>query len=405
MSNDNFNRFRVPAYFEVGSNKLTIFYKLQSLTPSMRPNPTNELATKPHYQILDGLRGVAAIIVVTFHLAEPFSTNNLDKFVNHGYLAVDFFFLLSGFVIGYAYDDRWQKTTVGNFFKRRVIRLQPMVILGMTLGAIGFYYTDSNLWPLIHTIPLWKMLLVLLIGYTILPVPLSLDIRGWEEMHPLNSVGWSLFFEYVANILYAVWIRKFSNMALSILVGVAAIALAHLAITNGDVSGGWTLNVEQVRIGFTRVMYPFFAGLLLSRIAKPTRIKNAFLWCSLLVAAVLYMPRIGGADSMWMNGIYDSICIIIVFPLIVYLGASGIMQSPKESKICKFLGDISYPLYMVHYPLVYFYVAWISNNKGMTMAQAWPYALLILVGGIVLSYVALKWYDEPVRKWLQRKFA
>lgn len=171
----------------------------------------NKLNTKLHYPILDGLRGVAAIIVVTFHLTEPLGTGHMDIIVNHGYLAVDFFFLLSGFVIGYAYDDRWPKMTIGNFFKRRIERLQPLVILGMTLGAIGFYFTDSTIWPLIHAIPLWKMLLVLLVGYTILPVPLSLDIRGWQEMHPLNSVGWSLFFEYIANILYAVWIRKFSK--------------------------------------------------------------------------------------------------------------------------------------------------------------------------------------------------
>lgn len=365
----------------------------------------NQLATKPHYPILDGLRGVAAIIVVTFHLCEPLAIGNLDKLVNHGYLAVDFFFLLSGFVMGYAYDDRWNKMTTGSFFKRRIERLQPMVVLGMTMGAIGFYFTDSTLWPLIHTIPVWKMLLVMLIGYTILPVPLSLDIRGWEEMHPLNSVGWSLFFEYISNILYAVWIRKWSKTALSILVIIAAIVLAHLAITNGDVSGGWTLNALHMRIGFTRVVYPFFAGLLLSRIMKPAQIKNAFLWCSLLIIIVLYMPRIGGAGHLWMNGIYESVCIIIVFPLIVYLGASGIIKNQTENKICKFLGDISYPLYMVHYPLVYFYVAWISNHKGVTIVQVWPYALLILTGAIVLAYAALKWYDEPVRKWLRKKFA
>jgi len=363
----------------------------------------NALITKPHYPILDGLRGVAAIIVVTFHLTEPLGTGHLDILVNHGYLAVDFFFLLSGFVIGYAYDDRWDKITIGSFFKRRIERLQPLVILGMTLGAIGFYFTDSTLWPLIHTVPIWKMLLVLLIGYTILPVPLSMDIRGWQEMHPLNSVGWSLFFEYIANILYAVWIRKFSKTALSVLVLVAAVALAHLAITNGDVSGGWTLNVEQGRVGITRTMYPFFAGLLLSRIANPTRIKHAFLWCSVLVAMVLYMPRIGGADHLWMNGIYESVCILVVFPLTVYLGASGEVHSEIERRICKFLGDISYPLYLVHYPLVYFYVAWISNHKGVTIIQAWPYALAILIGAIVLAYISLKCYDEPVRKWLRKK--
>ncbi|WP_316808063.1 acyltransferase [Pedobacter agri] len=369
----------------------------------MKPDLNPSLATKPHYPILDGLRGIAAIIVVTFHLAEPLGTGHLDIVVNHGYLAVDFFFLLSGFVMGYAYDDRWNKMNVANFFKRRIIRLQPMVVLGMTLGAIGFYFTDATIWPLIHTVPIWKMLLVMLIGYTILPIPLSMDIRGWQEMHPLNSVGWSLFFEYIANILYAVWIRKFSKRALTILVLIAAVALAHLAITNGDLSGGWTLNVEQVRVGLTRTMFPFFAGLLLSRIAKPTRIKNAFLWCSLLIAIVLYMPRIGGAQYLWMNGIYESVCVIIIFPLIVYLGASGMIQSQREQKICKFLGDLSYPLYLVHYPIVYFYVAWISNNKGITILQASPYALLILISAIMLAHLSLKWYDEPVRKWLQKK--
>ncbi|ASZ15081.1 acyltransferase [Chitinophaga pendula] len=366
---------------------------------------SNSLSPKPHYPILDGLRGVAAIIVVTFHLTEPLGTGHLDILVNHGYLAVDFFFLLSGFVIGYAYDDRWDKMTIGTFFKRRIERLQPMVVLGMTLGAIGFYFTDSTIWPLIHTVPLWKMLLVLIIGYTILPVPLSLDIRGWEEMHPLNSVGWSLFFEYIANILYAIGVRKCSKTVLTILVLIAAAALAHLAITspNGDVSGGWTLNAEQVRVGITRTMYPFFAGLLLSRIAKPIRIKQAFLWCSLLVALVLYMPRIGGVEHLWMNGLYESVCIIVVFPLIVYLGASGVVVTKMEQRICKFLGDISYPLYLVHYPLVYFYVAWISNHKGVTFAEIWPYALLILTGSVMLAYASLKWYDEPVRKWLSKK--
>jgi peptidoglycan/LPS O-acetylase OafA/YrhL len=365
---------------------------------------TARLVAKPHYPLLDGLRGVAAIIVVTFHLTEPLGTGHLDILVNHGYLAVDFFFLLSGFVIGYAYDERWPSMSIGAFLKRRILRLQPMVLLGMSLGAVGFYFTDSPIWPLIHTVPLWKLLLVLLIGYTALPVPLALDIRGWQEMHPLNSVGWSLFFEYLANILYAVGLHKLSNQALGIVVLLAALALAHLAITSptGDVGGGWTLNAEQVRVGLTRTMYPFFAGLLLSRLARPTRLKHAFLGCSLLLALVLYMPRLGGADRLWLNGVYESICIILVFPLLV-LGASGVVQTLTERRVCKFLGDISYPLYLVHYPLVYFYVAWISTHKGMTLGQAWPYALSILLGGIVLAYASLKWVDEPVRYWLHTK--
>ncbi|MEZ0609037.1 acyltransferase family protein [Fibrella sp. WM1] len=367
----------------------------------------NELGTKPHYQILDGLRGVAAIIVVLFHLTEPLASSHLDNKVNHGYLAVDFFFLLSGYVIGYAYDDRWDKLTIGGFLRRRFERLQPLVVLGMTLGAIGFYFTDSTIWPLIHTVPVWKLLVVMLIGYTLLPIPLSMDIRGWQEMHPLNSVGWSLFFEYIANILYALGLRKLSNKALAGFVALTGALLVHFALTNpnGDVTGGWTLNAEHMRIGITRTLFPFFAGLLLSRTARPVRIRHAFVWCSLLVAAVLFMPRLGGATYLWLNGLYEAVCIIVIFPLIVYIGASGVVHSRTEERICQFLGDLSYPLYMTHYVLVYFYVAWVSNHKGITLGQAWPYALLTFAGAIVLAYASLKLYDEPVRAWLRKKLA
>ena len=365
----------------------------------------NELGTRPHYQVLDGLRGVAALIVVVFHLTEPLASSHLDNVVNHGYLAVDFFFLLSGFVIGYAYDDRWDKLTIGGFLRRRFERLQPLVVLGMTLGAIGFYFTDSTIWPLIHTVPVWKLLVVMLIGYTLLPLPLSMDIRGWQEMHPLNSVGWSLFFEYIANMLYALGLRKLSNSALAVVVLLAGAVLLHLSVTslNGDVAGGWTLNADHMRIGMTRTLFPFFAGLLLSRVSRPIAINHAFVWCSLLVAAVLLMPRIGGKAHLWLNGAYEAFCIIIVFPLIVYMGASGVARSQTEDKICQFLGNISYPLYMTHYVLVYFYVAWVSNQKGITLGQAWPYALLTFSGAIALAYTSLKLYDEPVRAWLRNK--
>ncbi|SDF13171.1 Peptidoglycan/LPS O-acetylase OafA/YrhL, contains acyltransferase and SGNH-hydrolase domains [Dyadobacter soli] len=346
---------------------------------------------------------MAAIIVVFFHLTEPLATSRLDNVVNHGYLAVDFFFLLSGFVVGYAYDDRWDRLTIGSFLLRCFKRLQPLVVLGMTLGAIGFYFTDSPIWPLIHTVPAWKLIVVMLIGWTVLPIPLSMDIRGWQEMHPLNSVAWSLFFEYIANVLYALGLRKLSNKALACFVVLAGAVLLHFAVTspNGDVTGGWTLNFEHMRVGITRTIFPFFAGLLLSRVARPGQVKNAFLWCSLLIAAVLLMPRIGGAEHLWMNGLFEAFCIIIVFPLIVYLGASGLVHGPMETRICKFLGDLSYPLYMTHYVLVYFYVAWVSNHKGITLLEAWPYALLTFAGAVALAYASWKWYDEPVRRMLR----
>lgn len=106
--------------------------------------------SKPHYPLLDGLRGVAAFIVVWYHIFEGFQfaggKPTID-FINHGYLAVDFFFILSGFVIGYAYDDRWGKTlTLGGFFRRRLIRLHPMVVMGATIGLISFLLTGMERW-------------------------------------------------------------------------------------------------------------------------------------------------------------------------------------------------------------------------------------------------------------------
>lgn len=366
---------------------------------------TGALSTKPHFAILDGLRGVAALLVVAFHLCEAHATSPLDQLINHGYLAVDFFFLLSGFVIGYAYDDRWGRLTLKGFFKARLIRLQPLVVLGMVIGAAGFYFQDSPLWPAIHQVPVWKTLLLMAIGCTLLPVPVSMDIRGWQEMHPLNGPGWSLFFEYIANVLYALGARKLSNAALAGLVALAGAALVHLAVTSpaGDVVGGWSLNAPQLRIGFTRMLFPFFAGLLLSRVAPLAAVKHAFLWCSLLLVLVLAFPRVGGAGHPWLNGLYDSLSIVLLFPLVVWLGASGQVAGAGASRICAFLGAISYPIYITHYPLIYIYTGWVSAHK-VSLQQALPVTLLTFAAAIGLAYACLKLYDEPVRQWLKRKF-
>lgn len=230
--------------------------------------------------------------------------------------------------------------SIGNFFKRRLIRLQPMVIMGMIIGAVLFYFQDSTaLWPTINEVPVWKMLLVMVIGFTLIPVPTSLDIRGWAEMHPPNGPDWSLFYEYIANILYALFVRKFSKTALSILVFLAGCALFHLAVTspNGDIIGGWSLTPEQMHIGFARMMYPFFAGVLLFRTGKLIQIKNAFFCCSLLVIIALAMPRVGGSEHLWMNGVYDSAVVILFFPLVIFLAASGEIKSKFAGRVCSFL--------------------------------------------------------------------
>lgn len=364
--------------------------------------------SKPHYEILDGLRGVAAVVVVLFHVFEIHSHGDHSaQIINHGYLAVDFFFLLSGYVIGYAYDDRWNKMTLKDFFKRRIIRLQPMIIIGSIIGALLFYFQDSPAmgWN-ISEVPVWKMLLVMLIGSTLIPVSKGLDIRGWSEMHPLNGPAWSLFFEYIANILYALVLRHLSKIVLAVLVAVAAGFTIQYALTNpnGDIIGGWTIDDPlQLRIGFTRLAFPFLAGLLLARIGKLRYTKNAFMVCGLLLVALLSVPRIGGAESMWLNGLYECFCLIVMFPLIVWLGAGGKIEGRKASKICKFLGDISYPIYITHYPLVYVYMGWVANN-GYTLEESWIEGSLVAVAAIGVAYLSMRLYDIPVREWLRKRF-
>jgi len=367
---------------------------------------TTYLESKNHYPILDGLRGVASVLVIIFHVLETFTGGNkFIQIINHGYLAVDFFFLLSGFVIAYAYDDRWGKMTQWDFYKRRLVRLQPMVIMGSLIGAALFYFQVSPAMPNIANTPVWEMLLVMVIGATLIPVPMSMDIRGWQEMHPLNGPAWSLFFEYIANILYALIVRRFSKFLLSVFVTLAALMLIQYLVTskNGDLIGGWSLNSEQMYIGFTRLLFPFFGGVLLCRIGKLIRIKNAFWWSSLLIIIMLSIPRIGDEHHVWMNGIYESVCLIVVFPLIVSIGAGGKLHNARSEKICTFLGEISYPLYITHYPLIYLFTAWVVNNKVPLGIKGLLMGLLVVITGLVIAYLSLRFYDKPVREWLKKK--
>lgn len=361
--------------------------------------------SKRHYPILDGLRGVAALMVVAFHLFEAHAPNRFEQLINHGYLAVDFFFVLSGFVIGYAYDDRWRRMSFKDFCKRRLVRLHPMIVVAMLIGALMFPFQASGVFPKYAGTSLGDVLLALVVGATLLPLPPSMDVRGWGEMHSLNGPAWSLFFEYVANLLYALVIRRFSNTALAILVFVAGCALAQHTVwgPNGDVIGGWSLEPVQLRLGFTRLMYPFFAGLLLSRMVRPSRVAHAFPVCALLVAAILAMPRVGGPSTLWMNGVYEAFCIVVLFPLIVWLGASGTVAAGAPARACGFLGAISYPLYIVHYPFVYTYTAWVANGK-VKLADGWPVVLAAFGASVALAWLCLTYYDVPLRRWLGRRF-
>ncbi len=375
----------------------------------------NYLYAKQRYEILDGLRGVAALLVLAYHQFDLYNLGNpVNAIINHGYLAVDFFFILSGFVIGYAYDDRWEHMTLKSFFKRRLVRLHPMIILATFIGVVFFYFGQGDFFPLIEKASVTMLILCAILSIFMIPAPVSMDIRGWSEMNAINGNAWTLYFEYFANILYAFVIRRFSKLTLFLFVLASAFLTLNLALDwdvfntfservaqRYTVIGGWVLNAEHLLIGFSRLLFPFFAGLLLSRIGWLLRVKAGFWWSSIFLIAILIMPRIGGeAHGIW-NGIYEALSILLLFPILVAMGA-GSSVSGKSAKVCKFLGDISYPLYIIHYPIVYtLFGAWKHKNPDIPLSETIFINVALYLFCIFLAYASLKVYDEPVREWLK----
>ena len=378
------------------------------------------LASKPRYEILDGLRGVAALLVVAYHLFETYFHGAPNQPINHGYLAVDFFFLLSGFVIGYAYDDRWDRMNTWGFVKRRLIRLHPMLIFGTLFGTFLFYFGGgSTSFPLINDTPWYMLLFVMLWCFTMIPLPSTMDIRGWAETNPINGPAWSLQWEYIANILYALIIRRFPRWLLMFFVGFSAVLTVMLCL-NIDVTGaleerswasytvvgGWSTTPGQLLVGVTRLFYPFFCGLLLSRMGWLIKLRGGFWWCSLLIVVLLCMPWMGmgtEGDARLTNGLYEMLCILVAFPFIVSIGAGSSVKGGKSESINRFLGEISYPLYITHYPIVYMQMSWADTHKDAPLGNHIFVGVSMLVLSVFVAYAAFRLYDLPVREWLKRK--
>lgn len=377
----------------------------------MKKKDTKTKDSKPHYALLDGLRGVAALLVVWYHIFEGFQfagNKPVIDFINHGYLAVDFFFILSGFVVGYAYDNRWGKTlTLGGFFRRRLIRLQPMVCMGAVIGAASFLLSGMERWDGTHA-TLWLTFLAFVCGCLMLPAlpGMPREVRGNGEMFPLNGPCWSLFFEYVGNIVYALFIRRLSTRLLALLSFALCCALAWFAVTDqsgyGSIGVGWTVDRTNILGGSLRMLCPFTMGLLLSRIFKPIHYARGAFWTSAaLLLIIFHVPYIHSDGALSLNGIFEAACIIAVFPLVVWYAASGKTTDIASTRICRFLGDISYPLYIVHYPLMYAFYMWLIKTRQYTLYETWPAALAVVTASIILAWLCLKLYDMPVRKWLR----
>lgn len=361
---------------------------------------------RAHYMSLDGLRGVAALVVVWYHIFEAFATSPLDQHVNHGYLAVDFFFLLSGFVLSYSYDEPRSGVSILGFIKRRLIRLHPMLIIASIIGGIMFY-TQSTPTQDLSLVPVGVLLLSVLMSILMIPVSGGQDVRGYGEMFPLNGPSWSLFFEYIGSLFYVFVLRRLPRIGLYIFVLFFAFWTICTVVTSewNYIGSGWSMSYDHgFWGGLARVLTSMTLGVFLSRCIRPIKLKGAFYICALLLVILLGMPRLGGSESMWINGVYELVCVLAVFPLMILVAASEGNDSPRRLALCKWLGDISYPLYIIHYPFIYLYIAWVKTHNLSFADSSWA-ALLLFFGSIALAQILLKAYDLPVRRWLTRKIS
>jgi peptidoglycan/LPS O-acetylase OafA/YrhL len=343
------------------------------------------LKTKHHFAILDGLRGVAALAVVIFHFMEWVFPDPNNNFIGHGFLAVDFFFCLSGFVIGYAYDDRIGKMGVKEFFKSRLIRLHPLVIMGSLLGLLGLL---ADPFALPQAYEAGKLALLFISSLLLIPMPIMKE-RFFNNFS-LNAPSWSLFWEYVANIFYAFVLYRLARRYLAVLVVLAAVIICFVSYRAGNLLGGWSK--DNFFDGGARVAYSFLAGLFLYRANWIIKNRLGFIGLSILLSLAFLMP-----GSKW-NWLTELLVVLLFFPLVVSLGAGSVL-SQRWEKICRFSGNISYPLYMTHYAFIWVFGNYFTNKKPATGELVF----IIITGVIFLvifAYLVMKFYDVPVRKWL-----
>lgn len=356
----------------------------------MKQPEVNILKSKQHFEILDGLRGIAALAIVIFHFMEWIYPDVSKNFIGHGFLAVDFFFCLSGFVIGYAYDDRIGKMGVLEFFKSRLIRLHPLVIFGSVLGLLALLFDPFRIVPA-NAPGIGELFLIFICSIFLIPFPVMEE--RFFNLFSLNAPAWSLFWEYVANILYATILYRLGRRSLLLLIIPAAVALCMVSYQSGNLLGGWSK--DTFWHGFIRISYSFLAGLLIFRYNWIIKNRFGFIGLALLLSAAFLMP-----SPEW-NWLAETMIVLLYFPLLVSLGA-GTTLSPQLRGICVFSGRISYPLYMTHYAAIWIFGNYYTsrNPGGAELAFIVAGGTLVLIG---VAYATMVLYDTPVRSYLSRR--
>lgn len=352
------------------------------------------LAKEHYFHLLDGLRGIAALIVMWRHTGYFWGGWTIPQ----SYLAVDLFFVLSGVVVANAYEARLRGGLApARFALQRLIRLYPLYLLGSLLGLIPVAAALLGLLPSALATPLPLVLLA---------AALLLPLVSEPNLFPLNSPAWSLFFELGANLAYAAVLRYLGSALLAaiMLVSALGLALALQADPERGLHGGYS--PATLHLGLWRVGYGFFAGVALLRYFNsgsraPLRRGTRAWLCGALVLACLLavlLARPSAALRPW----FDLAAVTVAFPLLIYL-AMGCRLAGRAARACALLGAISYPLYVLHVPLGRL----VNGALGQLLPGAPP--PVMAVAGLVFMSVLLPlcWlldqrFDAPLRRWLRR---
>lgn len=344
------------------------------------------------YEFLDGLRGVAAIVVVLMHSLQLTGQDKL--FVPHASLAVDFFFCLSGFVLAHAYNAKLKsgtQTTIGRFYLSRLIRLYPMLILGLVAGTtvLTIRLLNQN-----EPRDAWDLLGASLTNLFLLPSPLIVgdDSVAW----PANPPQWSLFFEFLASFAFP-WLVRFNQRALIATVVLTGMAVLALGLVNKGIGGGnmW----KNLPFGLIRVAYPFAIGIYLFRFSSKIRLGKSVSTMKSMVCVALLVAIFAVQVPARFNGIYEAVAVLVLLPALLLFSAS--VASMSWSRPCiLWLGAISYPLYATHYAVLHMVESVLRRVEGTTdwhhgLVMAGTMAACLLIAGICLRKI-----DEPLRRWL-----
>lgn len=376
--------------------------RLEAAGTSIRPDHAGAAAAidttstgKQHFEVLDGLRGSAAMLVVLFHIQGiTVAWEGARVILHHAVLAVDFFFMLSGFVIGYAYDDRWHRMRARDFLKLRLIRLHPLVVLGVLLGFAS--YLVDPFAGTAQNVPVRDLLVALALGLLLLPSPMLPN--RWGDTHPFNGPCWSLLQEYIGNIAYAFALRHMRPRTLGV-----------LAVLSGAVLIGCTATLDSIDQGSAwpsfwmapvRLCFPFVTGLWLYRVrGRLPSIRLGWLTLTLLMTGIAAFPTVPPVAGIPLNGLFEALCVVLVFPLIVHAGSHS-DAGAGMMRLCRASGRISYPIYITHFPFLYIWMNYVANEAPST-ARMTGIGLALVPFLILVAWAAYKFWDEPVRRRLR----